>query len=57
VAITGPYFHDGSAAALKDVVTKMAYMQLDKTLTNGEAEALVAFLNTLTDKARVPKKK
>jgi cytochrome c peroxidase len=52
IAITGPWFHDGKQTDLKDTVTKMAYMQLDRQLKPDEADALVAFLNALTDKAR-----
>ena len=53
VALTAPYFHDGKIATLKDAVTKMAYHQLDKKLTDVEAEDIVAFLYALTDKPRV----
>ncbi len=51
-ALTAPYFHDGSLATLKEVVPKMAYLQLDKRLAPAEVDAIVAFLNTLSDKAR-----
>ena len=57
VAITGPYFHDGAQAELAVVVRKMGHMQLDKTLEDAEVEAIVAFLNSLTDKGRNPKAK
>jgi cytochrome c peroxidase len=53
VAITGPYFHDGKITSLKEAVTKMAYHQLDKQLTDQESETIVAFLKSLTDKPRV----
>jgi cytochrome c peroxidase len=46
VAVTQPYFHDGSAAALSAV--KEMGAQLDRTLTDDQTEAIVAFLNTLT---------
>jgi cytochrome c peroxidase len=52
VAMTGPWFHDGKQTDLKDTVTKMGYMQLDRQLTPDEADALVALLNAMTDKAR-----
>lgn len=52
VAITGPWFHDGKQTDLKDTVTKMAYMQLDRQLTSDEADALVALMHAMTDKAR-----
>jgi cytochrome c peroxidase len=52
VALTGPYFHDGKIISLEDAVRKMAWLQLDKRLTDEEVKSIVAFLNTLTDKAR-----
>ncbi len=48
VATTAPYFHDGSATTLTEAVRKMAYAQLDRTLTDQEIESVVAFLKTLT---------
>jgi cytochrome c peroxidase len=48
VAVTPPYFHDGSAATLPEAVKKMGYAQLDRVLTEDETTAIVAFLNTLT---------
>jgi cytochrome c peroxidase len=48
VAVTPPYFHDGSAATLSKAVKAMGYAQLDRTLTDDQTEAIVAFLNTLT---------
>ena len=48
VAVTAPYFHDGSAATLDDAVRKMALAQLDDTLTDQQVDAIVAFLRTLT---------
>ncbi|WP_426610453.1 cytochrome-c peroxidase [Bradyrhizobium sp. McL0616] len=48
VATTPPYFHDGSAPTLDDAVRKMAQAQLNATLTDRQAKALVAFLNSLT---------
>jgi cytochrome c peroxidase len=48
VAVTPPYFHDGSAATLPKAVKAMGYAQLDRTLTDDQTEAIVAFLNTLT---------
>jgi cytochrome c peroxidase len=48
VAVTPPYFHDGSAATLSQAVTAMGYAQLDRTLTDEQTKAIVAFLNTLT---------
>jgi cytochrome c peroxidase len=47
-ATTAPYFHDGSAPTLDDAVRKMAAAQLDRTLTDQQVTAIVAFLRTLT---------
>lgn len=52
IALTGPYFHDGSQKTVKETVTKMAWLQLGKQLTDAESESITAFLNALTDKAR-----
>ncbi len=48
VAVTPPYFHDGSAATLSKAVQAMGYAQLDRKLTDDQTKAIVAFLNTLT---------
>ena len=48
VAVTPPYFHDGSASTLSQAVQEMAYAQLDRKLTNDQTKAIVVFLNTLT---------
>jgi cytochrome c peroxidase len=48
IAVTPPYFHDGSTATLSKAVKEMGYAQLDRTLTDDQTEAIVAFLNTLT---------
>jgi cytochrome c peroxidase len=48
VATTAPYFHDGSAPTLVDAVGKMARAQLDRSLSDQQITAIVAFLNTLT---------
>jgi cytochrome c peroxidase len=53
IALTAPYFHHGKYKELAEVVKLMAFHQLDKKLTDAEADALVAFLKALTDKARV----
>lgn len=52
VAMTAPYFHDGSAATLEEAVRRMAAAQLDRTLTDQQVESLVAFLKTLTGNYR-----
>jgi cytochrome c peroxidase len=48
VALTGPYFHDGSASTLESVVLIMGRHQLGRQLAAGEIELLVTFLKTLT---------
>ena len=52
VATTPPYFHDGSAPTLDDAVRKMALAQLNATLTDQDAKAIVAYLQTLTGNYR-----
>ncbi|MGE0786490.1 MAG: cytochrome-c peroxidase [Sandaracinaceae bacterium] len=48
VALTAPYFHDGSAATLPDAVRHMSRVQLGTILTDEEVGQIVAFLHTLT---------
>ena len=48
VALTAPYFHDGSVATLEEAVRKMAHYQLGRELPVRDVEAIVAFLKTLT---------
>jgi cytochrome c peroxidase len=48
VAVTPPYFHDGSAPTLEDAVRKMAAAQLDRALSDEQVGSIVAFLRTLT---------
>ncbi|HUL12150.1 MAG TPA: cytochrome c peroxidase [Methylococcaceae bacterium] len=48
VAMTPPYFHDGSVATLPQAVHIMAKLQLGKVLTEGQVNDLLAFLNSLT---------
>ena len=52
VAVTAPYFHDGSAATLEQAVTRMAWAQLDRTLNAEQIAKIVAFLQTLTGRYR-----
>ena len=52
VAVTPPYFHDGSAATLPQAVKAMGFAQLDRVLTDEQTKAIVAFLNTLTGNYR-----
>lgn len=48
VAVTAPYFHDGSAPTLPDAVRKMGYAQLDRKLSDDQIDLIVAFLQSLT---------
>jgi cytochrome c peroxidase len=52
VAVTGPYFHDGSALSLELAVDTMARVQLGKALQPEEIDLMVQFLNTLTGQYR-----
>ena len=52
VAETPPYFHDGSAPTLEEAVRRMAAAQLDRTLSDQQTSAIVAFLRTLTGSYR-----
>jgi cytochrome c peroxidase len=48
VAMTAPYFHDGSVARLEDAVRVMADVQLGRTLSERDVSDIVAFLGSLT---------
>jgi cytochrome c peroxidase len=48
VALTAPYFHDGSAKTLDEAVDVMFKFQLGRTASRADKAAIVAFLNTLT---------
>ena len=48
VALTYPYFHDGSVWSLEDAVRIMAGSQLGVELTEREIERIVAFLKSLS---------
>lgn len=48
VAMTPPYFHDGSVATLDDAVRVMARLQLGRQLSDEDVRQIVAFLGTLT---------
>lgn len=50
VSITAPYFHSGKVWDLKVAVQIMAESQLGEELSDEDANALVAFLNSLTGK-------
>jgi cytochrome c peroxidase len=48
VAVTAPYFHDGSATSLAQAVETMARAQLGRELPRGDIDLIVKFLRTLT---------
>ena len=48
IEVTAPYFHNGSVRTLDEAVRVMAKTQLDKSLTAGQVQELVAFLDSLT---------
>lgn len=48
VALTAPYFHDGSAQDLKSAIKTMAKYQVGRPLTDDEVMKIEAFLNSLT---------
>lgn len=50
VAVTAPYFHDGSARKLEDAINIMANNQLGRSLEKDEVDKLKAFLTSLTGK-------
>jgi cytochrome c peroxidase len=47
VALTAPYFHDGSAKRLEDAVRIMGKYQLGRKLSDSEVRRIVQFLGTL----------
>lgn len=48
IAKTSPYFHDGSVDNLEDAVKIMARTQVNKVLSDKEANQIVVFLESLT---------
>jgi len=48
VAMTAPYFHDGSTKTLPDAVRRMAELQTGKKLGDAQVFSIVAWLNALT---------
>jgi cytochrome c peroxidase len=52
VALTAPYFHDGSAPTLEKAIAIMTRYQLGRPLENEQIDLIVQFLNTLTAEDR-----
>lgn len=48
VALTAPYFHDGSSPTLAQAIRRMARSQLDRSLADADVIAIEAFLRALT---------
>jgi cytochrome c peroxidase len=48
VAMTAPYFHDGSVATLPEAITVMARVQLGLKPSEQEINDIVSFLESLT---------
>jgi cytochrome c peroxidase len=48
IALTAPYFHNGSVPTLDEAVRVMAKTQLNQVLSDAQVQDLVAFLNGLT---------
>jgi cytochrome c peroxidase len=55
VALTAPYFHDGSAATLEDAVDIMGEYQLGRRIEPGDVDLIVQFLGTLTGRYSEPR--
>jgi len=52
VALTAPYFHDGTATTLENAITIMARYQLGRELESNDVELLAEFLRTLSGEYR-----
>lgn len=50
IALTAPYFHDGTYQTLEDAVRAMAKYELGKDLSDQDVLSIVSFMNTLTGK-------
>ncbi|QOP44530.1 c-type cytochrome [Sulfurimonas sediminis] len=50
IAMTSPYFHDGSVTSLKEAVKIMAKVQLGVDLSQEETQSIYLFLESLTGK-------
>ena len=48
IALTAPYFHDGSASRLEDAVYTMAEYQLGRNISAEDVGLIIRFLHTLT---------
>lgn len=48
IALTAPYFHNGSVATLDEAIRVMAKTQLNKTISDEDTRSILAFLESLT---------
>ena len=48
IAMTAPYFHDGSVATLEEAVAQMGQSQAGRSLSEEDVNDIVAFLGTLS---------
>ncbi len=48
IALTAPYFHNGSVSTLEEAIRIMAFVQLKQKLSDEQVRHLVSFLNSLT---------
>jgi cytochrome c peroxidase len=48
IALTAPYFHNGTVTTLEEAVKVMAKVQLNKDLSDEQVNDITAFLNALT---------
>jgi cytochrome c peroxidase len=48
IALTAPYFHNGSVASLDEAVRVMAKTQLNRDVPSEDVQSIVAFLGSLT---------
>ncbi len=51
VALTAPYFHDGSVPALADAVRQMGQLNAGRLLSNTDVDDIVSFLGSLSSEA------
>ncbi len=52
IALTAPYFHDGSTSDLAEAIAVMSDHQLQSSLSKEDREAVLAFLKSLTGEFR-----
>ncbi|MBL4581703.1 MAG: c-type cytochrome [Gammaproteobacteria bacterium] len=51
VALTAPYFHDGSVSSLEEAVRQMGQVSGGRKLSNADVEDIVSFLGSLSSEA------